>query len=259
MTSPQYYAPHNPNIVDAIQANKRITDAILRNNPLQDAIVSRGLIKWLGNYVSGGGPDKINFLWIGEFFPSDPNLGGIPQRGISMVRDDSRGGVSAFAIYDASPGAGGGLRQTIRITSGDGFPLATEHRYGGWEYPAHQVSFIPFTDVSQWSGTTSGTEQILYVGHLTVLGNFLRGTVMGFCEAGTSGDVWLRFIGPSGTQDTPVINPPALGYASLPINLDIRLDRGDVNATVYIMGRRTGGAGRIAAIPQHIWNITDAV
>lgn len=259
MTSPQYYAPRNPNIVDAIQANKRITDAILRNNPLQDAIVSRGLIKWLGNYVTSGTSDKINFLWIGEFFPADPNLGGIPQRGISMVRDDSRGGVSAIAIYDAAPGSGGGLRQTLRITSGDGFPLAYEHRYGGWEYPSNQIPFVPFSDVSRWPGTTSATELALWRGTFTVLGNYLRGSVIGFCETGTTGEVWLRVVTPFNTYNTAVVNPPSNGYVTLPINLDIRADRNELNATVFVMARHTGGPGRVAALPEHVYNITDAV
>jgi predicted DNA-binding transcriptional regulator YafY len=87
MTEPtNYYAPRQPSAVDNLRYAQQKVDELTRANPLQSAVVTKGLIKWVGNYVNSGNPDKINFLWIGEFFPGDPNFGGAPQRGFSLVR-----------------------------------------------------------------------------------------------------------------------------------------------------------------------------
>ncbi len=117
MTSPDIYAPRDASAADVLAQTRNVVDSILRNNPLVNAVVPRGLLRFLGNYTSASG-DKINYLWIGEFAPTDPYMGGVEQRGFSLLRDDSRGGRPAISLFDGDPTIGPGLRQTLTFTSG---------------------------------------------------------------------------------------------------------------------------------------------
>jgi hypothetical protein len=118
--------------MDNILYAQGLADQIMRNNPLVNAVVSRGLMKWYGNYQNPDG-SPVNFLWIGEFLPSDPNLGNRPQKGFSLVRDDSTHS-SAINLYDKSPGTP--LKQTLTLGSADGQPMMDESRnQGGWSFP----------------------------------------------------------------------------------------------------------------------------
>lgn len=253
---PQYYLPRPPSLVDTVAANKRITDALLRNNPLVNAAVNQGLLRWLGNYITAGTSDKINFLWIGEFLPLDTNLG-VPQRGFSLVRDDSRGGVSAIAMFDPNPGGGGGLRQVVSITSGDGDRLMTESRFGGLTFPAAEVSWAPNgRDQTVWAGTNNtGTDDELWSGRFSCVGNRLRGEIRGFAEVGTTGQVWVRVNGTPNIDSSALVLPSG-GLLTLPFDLDVSSRRGERDVDVQIMGRRSTGAGWVRATPGRISNCT---
>lgn len=253
---PEFYAPRQPSLVEAVATNKRVTDALLRNNPLVNAAVNSGLIRWMGNYNTTGTSDKINFLWIGEFLPLDTNLG-VAQRGFSLVRDDSRGGRSAIAMFDPNPSGGGGLRQILIINSGDGNRILTESRFGGLTFPAAEVSWAPNgRDRGIWAGTNNtGTDDEIWAGRFSCLGNRLRGEFRGGTDAGTTGEVWVRVFG------TPNIDSPhlVLGAASLStfaFDIDVSSRRGERDVDVAIMGRRTGGTGFLRAAPGRIANCT---
>jgi hypothetical protein len=247
--TPDLYTPRNPSVVDAIAYSRRLADSILSNNPLTDATVSRGLIRWLGNYANGGGtgPDKINFLWIGEFYPADTNLpGSPPQRGFSLVRDDSRGGVSAIALYDPSPSVGGALKQALFFTSGDGKRLFEESRNGGQKWPEDNVpmGYIG-SDALKWLGTNSASPTFgtIAEGPFSVVGNTIEYRVFIATDAGTSGQFRLEIEGPgsvfltSGNHTlTPLTNAVAVG------SVDISSFRGQ-SAVARWQGRVTGGAG----------------
>lgn len=248
MTAPSdFYAPRDPDYVDNIRYTQRVVDQILRNNPLVDAVVSKGLIRWIGNYISGPGPDKINFLWIGEFFPADPNLGGIPQRGFSLVRDDSRGGRSAIAMYDANPGGGGGLRQCLFIGSGDGKRLYDENRNGGWGWPESNVWMGALgSDTSKWPGTTSGTFDTLFEGRLNVVGNQVAYRFFAATTGGATANYRLRV---EGTGGDVVGSTHSLGVNSSNVfdsTVDVSASRGNT-VTIRWEAQRTNGVGIAAS------------
>lgn len=204
------YAPRDQSVVDVIQYARRAVDEMARSNPLQNAVVSSGLIRWIGNYTNSTNPDKINFLWIGEFFPGDPGMGGRPQRGFSLVRDDSRQGVSALAMWDPTPNAGGsGLRQVLIMTSGDGKRLFEESRDGGQRFPEETMWMGPIGDTSQlWPGTGSGTLAIIWEGRASLVGNKLHYRVFCVNDAGVSSEHRMR----------------------------VSLDSGDVNGVTHTLG-----------------------
>ncbi len=199
MTSPQY-TPRDPDVLDSIGYTRRVVDAILRNNPLTNAVVSNGLMRWIGNYTDALDPDKINFLWIGDFLPADVNISPTtPQRGFSLVRDDSRGGVSAIAMFDPSPAASPGLKQVLWFTSGDGKQLMTESRDGGQNWPQDNVWMGALgSDTTKWPGTTSGTFDTLFEGRVNVIGNRVSYRIFAATTNGATADFRLRVEGIGG-------------------------------------------------------------
>lgn len=195
MSSPfNPYAPRDQSAVDTIQYVRRAIDEMARSNPLQNAVVSSGLIKWIGNYTNLTNPDKINFLWIGEFLPGDPAMGGRPQRGFSLVRDDSRQGVSALAMFDPSPNLGGsGLRQVLIMTSGDGKRLFEESRDGGQRFPEDNLWMGPLGDSAQiWPGTPNAGFSTLWEGRASIVGNKIRYRVFCYNDPGVSSESRIR-------------------------------------------------------------------
>ncbi len=250
MTTPEIFAPHQPSAMDTVAYTKRVVDSIVRNNPLRDATVGGGLIKWLGNYANGGGtgPDKINFLWVGEFLPADVNLpGSPPQRGFSLVRDDSRGGVSAIALFDGNPGGGGGLKQALTITSGDTFRLLEESRDGGQKFPAYPVAvgYIG-SDASRWYGTDQGTFSTIAEGRVYVVGTHLAYRVFDAVDAGATGGEFRLRVSSGGTDITSALHTLGAGATSAVVDssLDITAFRGQV-VTARWEGRRVGGANSV--------------
>ena len=76
--------PSPPSLFQAVQETQRVARQILRSNPLANAVTTYGLMKWVGRYNQG------SYLWIGEFFPADPNQldpsgHALPQMGFSPV------------------------------------------------------------------------------------------------------------------------------------------------------------------------------
>lgn len=252
MTTPDYYAPRAPSGLDVVGYTRRVVDAIHRNNPLTDAVVSRGLIKWLGNYTNEASPDKINFLWIGEFLPADPNMGGVPQRGFSLVRDDSRGGVSAVALYDSDVNAGGGLRQQLLFTSGDKRRLAIESRSGGWTYPEELIPFGPVgNDTLRWPGTQSGTFATLWEGRVNVLGRHIAYRLFIANDNGAAGEFRVRLEAPGGdiVSTTHAVGVDA--QAVVDSSFLVASARG-ITCTIRLEGRRTNGAGTCRLSPMTV-------
>ena len=188
------YAPHPPAAEEVIAYVRRAIDQLMRSNPLQNAVVSTGLIRWIGNYTNSGNPDKVNFLWVGEFLPADPDMGGRPQRGFSLVRDDSRGGVSALAMWDPTPDIGNsGLRQVLIMTSGDGQRLMEESRNGGQRWPESNVPMAPLgTDLGAWPGTTEAAFSTVWEGRINIVGNQVAYRVFCVNETGVSSEHRIR-------------------------------------------------------------------
>lgn len=240
------YAPRDQSAVDVIQYVRRAVDEMARANPLQNAVVSSGLVKWIGNYANSGNPDKINFLWIGEFLPLDPVMGKA-QRGFSLVRDDSRGGVSAIAMYDPSPNAGGsGLRQVLIITSGDNRRLYEESRDGGQRWPEEAVWLGPIGDAAQlWPGTPNAGFSILWEGRANIVGNRLRYRVFCYNDPGVAGEYRMRvsLAGGDVTSTVHVLGTGAQGVFEA--DMDVSADRGQT-VTVRWEGRCTSGGGPTA-------------
>ena len=245
MSTP-FYRPKNPDFLDTIGYTKRVVDAILRNNPLIDAVISEGLMKWIGNYTNAGNPDKINFLWIGEFNPADTNLPGNPkQRAISMVRDDSRGGVSAFAIFDPNPSGGGGLKQTIHIRSGDTDPLFLEARDGGWLWPEENVYMGPWGEnIADWMGTVtnSPTWFPLHQGRFSVVGNQVAYTIAGGGEAGAAANYRVRVDDGGSGLVGPTHSIAAGTSAVFSGTVDVTSMRG-TTTNIWMEAQRTNGVG----------------
>jgi hypothetical protein len=245
VTSPSYYTPQSPSVLDIVGYTQRVVDAILRNNPLHNASVDSGLMRWLGNYTNTDG-SRINHLWIGEFYPADPNLpGDPPQRGFSLVRDDSQGGQYAFALYDHNPSAGDGLRQTIHFRSGDGEQLAIESRQGGWYYPEENVWMgSRDSDLALWPGTDSASYSTIYEGRVNVIGTHLRYRVWNACTGGAAGNFRFRVQTEGGDLVSAVHSLPANANGVLDSELDIRSARGRV-IPVYLEAQRTNGVGKV--------------
>lgn len=255
MTSPdpEYYAPRVPTLVDTTVYTNRLVDQIMRTNPLTDASVSSGLIKWLGNYTDGGG-NPINFLWIGEFNPADPNLPNAPsQKGFSLVRDDSRGGVSAIAMYDANPTASPGLKQTLFFTSGDGKRMMEESRDGGQRWPEEPVFMGPLgNSTAIWpAANTTATFTTLFESRFSVVGNKLFYRM--FCQADTAtpGDFRMRVEAPGGDILGATHSLAAATSDVFDSNVDITACRG-LTVRAFWEGSRTSGTGAIRSSPMSV-------
>lgn len=247
MTTPDQYTPRQPSIVDVIAYSRRLLETVMRNNPLTDATVDRGLIKWFGNYPTQGTSSPINFLWIGEFLPADTNLGGVPQRGFSLVRDDSRGGKSAVAMFDPTPGAGGGLRQTLVLGSGDGFPLSTEHRNGGEAWPGFPVPMAIYgDDLSLWPSVVDSNFFPIMLGQAAGLGRTLSYRIATGTTGGAAGELRVRAIGGSMDVSGSVHTLAAGGQGNFFGAIDVSAARGGT-IEVYVEGRRTNGVGKVHA------------
>ncbi|HJW36864.1 MAG TPA: hypothetical protein VJ769_09515 [Actinomycetes bacterium] len=245
MSSPtEGYAPRDPDYVDNIRYTERVVDQILRNNPLVNAVVSRGLARWIGNYISGPGPDKINFLWIGEFFPADTNLGpAVAQRGFSLVRDDSRGGRSAIAMFDPTPAGGGGLKQCLFISSGDGRILFQESRDGGWNWPQDNV-WMGALDASllNWTQTPSGTFETIFEGRANIVGNRIFYRMFAATTNGATAEFRLRVEGFGGDVIGPTHSMGVNTSGVFDDSVDVSASRA-TTVTIRWEARRTNGVG----------------
>lgn len=247
MTSPQQYTPRNITALDALLSARRVADQILRNNPLTNAVVSTGLMKWTGNHVKTVGPNKVDFLWIGDFFPADTTLGGIAQKGIVMYRDDSTGGTISFAIYDHDPGGDSlGLRQTIHLSSGDGDPLLTEARHGGQQWPESNIAMgVVSQEITDWARTPvtpTGAFVTLAEGRVNVVGNHLIGRYWAATLSGATGEFRIRVEGFAGDIIGPL---RSLGVSSNTVfedQLDVSSERGETR-TVRLEARTSNTTG----------------
>lgn len=265
MSSPQQYTPRPPSALDVLQAAKRTADAILRSNPLTNAVVSQGLMRWIGNHTDVNG-DKINLLWIGDFLPPDPTMGGEPQRGVVLWRDDSAGaayndGVLAFALYDHDPGGGGlGLRQTLHLRSIDNNQLLSEARNGGLQFPHATIPMYEgaVTDRNKWPSITDTSFVTMMEGMVSSIGNHVYARYWTHTPAGTSGEfrVTASWSGGSIVGSTVAQGPAGLGLQEATLN--VTGSRGQADLQVKIEGRVTGGAGAIAVAPVSFRNFTDA-
>lgn len=246
MSSPfNPYAPRDQSAVDVIQYVRRAIDEMARSNPLQNAVVSLGLIKWIGNYTNAGNPDKINFLWIGEFFPGDPNMGGRAQRGFSLVRDDSRGGVSAIAMWDPTPNSGGsGLRQVVIITSGDGQRLFEESRDGGLRFPETALPMGPIGDSAQlWPGTAGVGFSTLWEGRVSIVGNKLRYRVFSYNDPGVASENRLKVELGGGDVFGPTHSLAAGAQTVFDSEVDVSAGRGTTVSFRWESRCTAGGGG----------------
>lgn len=249
MTQPNFYAPRQQSVIDNIRYAQQKVDELTRANPLQSAVVTRGLIKWIGNYTNSGNPEKVNFLWIGEFLPGDPNFGGAPQRGFSLVRDDSRGGVSALAMFDPQPNfAGTGLRQILIMTSGDSARLFEESRDGGQRWPELGVPMGPVPEsVSLWPDTTAAAFATMFEGRAPIVGRFINYRVWCLNEAATASEFRLRVEAPSGDIFGATHSLAAGANQVFEASLDVASERGG-SRVVRWEGRRVSGANRVRAL-----------
>lgn len=250
MTSFEQYTPRNISALDALAAAKRTADQILRSNPLTNATVTSGLMQWKGNHVDSTG-ERVDYIWIGDFFPADTTMGGIPQKGIVFRRDDSTStlgpeGTLAFALYDHNPGGDGlGLRQTIHWESIDRKQLWQENRKGGQSWPEYPVPMGPWGDnISKWPGQSGASFGVSWDGWANIVGNQLvcSYTIMG--EAGAAGEAQVQVL-PNGGP--PVLGPirthGAGAVTSWTDTIDVSSMRGETRR-VQLMQRVTNGVGR---------------
>jgi hypothetical protein len=240
MTYPQS-TPYPLSAMDNILYAQGLADQIMRNNPLVNAVVSRGLMKWYGNYQNPDG-SPVNFLWIGEFLPSDPNLGNRPQKGFSLVRDDSTHS-SAINLYDKSPGTP--LKQTLTLGSADGQPMMDESRnQGGWSFPR---VFFPVNGASYnlpaWPQINSGSRDIAW-GQVSGTGHLIDVQAWAITDAGVSATYTLRADDGAGH----VVSGPPHSFTGGVNNawldtLDISSMRGQKQITLYLNCNITAGGG----------------
>lgn len=252
-----FYAPRPQSEIDNIRYAQQKVDELTRANPLQSAVVSRGLIKWIGRYTNSSNPDKINFLWIGEFLPGDPNFGGAAQRGFSLVRDDSRGGVSALAMFDPSPNfAGTGLRQVLIMTSGDNARLFEESRDGGQRWPELHLPMSPVPESDTlWPDSTSGTFATVFEGRAPIVGRYMHYRVWCLTEAGTTGEFRFRMEGSSGDILGSTHSLAAASNSVFDALVDVSSQRGGTRVIRW-EARRTGGANKVRALVIAMRNYT---
>lgn len=266
MSTPfEQYTPRDLSALDALAAARRTADAILRSNPLTNAIISSGRMSWVGNHTDIDG-DKVNFVWLGEFTPTDPTMGGIPQRGSVFWRDDSTAatvqqGIIAWALYDHSPGAGGlGLRQTIHSYSVDNNQLINESRSGGLRFPRISIPMGPGGGASRtsWHQTTSGSFVTVAEGACSGIGRHVYARYWSHNEGGTSGEFQVTASWPGGSASGPVHSQG--GGASVSLREDTLFVpgcRGTDMMQVKIDARVTGGASFVAVAPLAVQNFTD--
>jgi len=242
MTYPQS-TPYPPSMVDNVQYAQKLVDSILRNNPLVNAVVPGGLMKWYGNYQN---PDStpVNFLWVGEFLPADPNMGGAPQKGFSLVRDDGTHS-SALAMYDRSPGTP--LVQTIGISSYDGQPMLDESRnQGGIRFPYQQIPTGrvdgQFTNYPKTSNTSVTA---LVEGRFSGTGKTMHYRIWGNSDSGTTGQVRINCTDGATTVTSPWGSIPSAGNVIFDNTFDVSAFRGHTDVTVTMEGQRLSGTGFI--------------
>lgn len=250
MTFPGYYIPQDPNMVDILRYVQNVVEKTLRNNPLKNAAITSGLMKWYGNYDnSTPGTGKVNFLWIGEFNPADTNLPGNPgQRGFSLVRDDSRGGVTAINLYDPFPAGGGGLKQRLSIGSGDGQRLLEEARDGGQRWPEQNIAMGPWgSSTLDWAGTTDATFGTIWEGRVSIVGNRVAYRFGCATTNGASGEYRMRLEGtPGGDMIGPTHTLGVTSSAVFDDSVNVTAARGGTY-TIRWEGRRTNGVGEVRA------------
>jgi len=240
VTYPQS-TPFPPSVVDAVLYAGNLADQIMRNNPLVNAIVPRGLMKWYGNYQNPDG-SKVNFLWIGEFLPADPNMGNVAQKGFSLVRDDQTHS-SAINLYDKSPGTP--LKQTLTIGSYDGQPMLDESRnQGGWSFPR---LYFPMNgasyQLSAWPQINSGTRDIVW-GQVSAMGHLLDIQPWAITDAGVSATYQLRADDGAGHVVFGPTHSFGGGSNSAWLDtLDISVMRGAKVVTVSLNVNITAGGG----------------
>lgn len=261
MTSFEQYTPRNISALDALAAAKRTADQILRSNPLTNAVISHGLMKWIGNHVDVNG-DKINFLWIGDFFPADTTMGGIPQKGIVMWRDDSTGsavndGRLAFALYDHDPGGGGlGLRQTIHMDSLDGKAILSESRLGGQQFPHLNIPMgFSGTDTGKWATADSASFFTLLEGFGHCVGTQLYARFWSQTQSTAAGEFRVTVTWSGGTITGTVFSQAVNTVTFREDTLDVSAARGEM-LQVKVEGRRASGTGTVAAAPISFRNFT---
>lgn len=240
MTYPQT-TPYPPSAMDNILYAQTLADSIMRNNPLVNAIVPKGLMKWYGNYQNPDG-SPVNFLWIGEFLPADPNLGNRPQKGFSLVRDDSTHS-SAISLYDKSPGTP--LKQTLTLFSYDNAALLDESRnQGGWSFPRINFALQPASlNLPAWPLINSGSRDIMW-GQVSAVGHNISAQLWGITDAGVSATYTLRADDGAGHVVTgPPHALPGGSNTAWVDTLDITSMRGAKVVTVYFNCNITAGGG----------------
>jgi hypothetical protein len=242
MTYPQF-TPYPPSMVDNIAYAQQLADQIMRNNPLVNAVIPKGLMKWYGNYTNVDG-SKVNFLWIGEFLPADPNMGGVAQRGFSLVRDDPTH-MTAISMYDRNPASP--LRQTIAVTSWDGQALLGESRNkGGISFPRQQIPMNKVDGITaNFAKTNTTTVWTLFEGRYSGTGVVMHYKLWALTDAGVTAQVRMHSI--DGAVD--VVGPwhpvPASGNVIFDTTMDVSAFRGHLDAQVYVEAQVLTGTGFI--------------
>lgn len=265
MSSPEQYTPRDLTALDWLLAAKRTADSIVSSNPLTNAVISRGLMRWTGNHLDVNG-EPINFLWIGEFLPADTTMGGIPQRGIAMWRDDSAGaayndGVLAFALYDHTPGEGGlGLRQTLHVRSVDNNQLYTEARHGGLQFPHAMIPMYEGsgTDRARWPSITSTSFVDVLEGYVSCTGNHVYGRYWVGTPAGVTAEFRMTASWSGGSTSSPIHTQPGATFGLREDTIDVTGARGQAGLQIKIQARVASGAGSIEIAPIRFENFTDA-
>lgn len=257
MTSPQTYAPQALSVLDTISYVKRVTDSILRNNPLTNALISEGLMRWRGHYNNTAG-NPIDFVWIGEFFPADTNISPTtPQRGISIVRDDSRGGQTAINLYDPYPAGGGGLKQRLFIGSGDGQRLYDEHRNGGWAWPEVNIAMAALPDNPlTWPVTSStATAWPLSEGRVSIVGHRIHYRI--YCSTDGGATAEFKVAIPVGvglvSSATHTVGVNTTGFFES--SFDVASLRGGTYQ-IQLLARVTNGVGNARAVALSVRNFS---
>jgi hypothetical protein len=246
MTYPQF-TPYPPSMADNIAYTQQLADAIMRNNPLVNAVIPNGLMKWYGNYQN---PDssQVNFLWIGEFLPADPNMGGKAQRGFSLVRDDSTHS-SAISMLDPSPGVP--LKQIVTISSYDNKPMLSESRnQGGISFPYQQIPMGRTDGISSaFPHTSNTTVSSLAEGRFSATGYQLHYRLWALTDSGVTAQVRVR-VQDGATVVTGAWNSvPSAGNLIFDFNLDITPVRGNKDVNVFVEAQVLSGAGNVYCSP----------